>query len=221
MIAFLLPLYDGHPPSGLYLYTGPGGNDLSVAHLYDAAAHGGRLRVVRDHDDGLVEAVVHLLKHVQDDCRIFGVEVPRRLVGKDDGGAVDDGARQGDALLLAARECERLVVHLVFELEEAEGFAAALRVAALLAVRVGKRLKRWKTKPILRRRMSVRRASVTLVMSSPSMTMRPVVGVSRPPRRCSIVDLPHPEGPMMARYSPSSTSSDTPRSAGTSTLPTR
>src|ERR1043165_6542371 len=108
----------------LYLYTRDGGNDLAVAHLDDAAAHGGGLRVVRDHDDGLVEAVVHLLKHVQDDGRVLAVEVARRLVGE------DDGARQGDALLLAAGKLQRLVVHLVFKLEHAEDFASAFGVAA-------------------------------------------------------------------------------------------
>src|ERR687885_286929 len=77
----------------LYLYTRGGGNDLAVAHLDDAAAHGGGLRVVGDHDDGLVEAVVHLLEHVEDDGGVLGVEVSGGLVGEDDGGAVDDGAR--------------------------------------------------------------------------------------------------------------------------------
>src|SRR5437763_3291349 len=86
----------------LYLYTRGGGNDLAVAHLDDASAHGGGLRVVRDHDDGLVEAVVHLLKHVEDDGRVLGVEVARGLVGEDEGRAGDDGARERDSLLLAA-----------------------------------------------------------------------------------------------------------------------
>src|SRR5918912_50632 len=85
----------------LYLYTRGGGNDLAVAHVDDAAAHGGGLRVVRDHDDGLVEAVVHLLKHVQDDGGVLRIEVAGRLVGQDDGGPCDDGARERDALLLA------------------------------------------------------------------------------------------------------------------------
>src|ERR687885_589567 len=87
--------------AALYLYTRGGGNDLAVAHLDDAAAHGGGLRVVRDHDDGLVEAVVHLLKHVQDDGGVLGVEVAGRLVREDERRARDDGARQGHALLLA------------------------------------------------------------------------------------------------------------------------
>src|ERR1043165_3879871 len=114
----------------LYLYTRGGGNDLAVAHLDDAAAHGGGLRVVRDHDDGLVEAVVHLLKHVQDDGRVLAVEVAGRLVGEDDGGLRDDGAGEWGSLLLAAGKLQRLGVHLVFELEHAEDFASAFGVAA-------------------------------------------------------------------------------------------
>src|ERR1044072_9430835 len=114
----------------LYLYTRGGGNDLAVAHLDDAAAHGGGLRVVRDHDDGLVEAVVHLLKHVQDDGGVLAVEVSGRLVGEDDGGRRDDSAGEREALLLAAGKLQRLVVHLVFELEHAEDFASAFGVAA-------------------------------------------------------------------------------------------
>src|SRR5205085_8439169 len=93
-----------------------------------ASAHGGGLRVVGDHDDGLVEAVVHLLEHVQDDGRVLGVEVARGLVGEDEGGLRDDGAGEGHALLLAAGELQRLVVHLVFELEHAQDFAPAFGV---------------------------------------------------------------------------------------------
>ena len=44
-------------------------------------------------------------------------------------GLVDDGACERDALLLAAGEFERLVVHLVFEFEQAQDFAPAFGVA--------------------------------------------------------------------------------------------
>jgi hypothetical protein len=33
------------------------------------------------------------------------------------------------------------------------------------------------------------------------MMMRPLVGVSSPPNKCSIVDLPHPDGPITATFS--------------------
>src|SRR2546423_8803923 len=51
--------------------------------------------------------------------------------------------------------------------------------------------------------------------------IRPLVGVSSPPSKCSIVDFPQPDGPMTATNSPVSMLIDTPRNAGTSTLPTR
>jgi hypothetical protein len=41
-------------------------DNMTVAHLYDAFAHGRGLRVVSDHYDGLIEAVIQLLKHVKD-----------------------------------------------------------------------------------------------------------------------------------------------------------
>src|SRR5438067_1558208 len=129
-LLFLITYHSSLITPALYLYTRGGGNDLAVAHLDDAAAHGGGLRVVRDHDDGLVEAVVHLLKHVQDDGRVLGVEVPRRLVGEDECGLGDDGAGERHALLLAAGKLQGLVVHLVFELEHAKDFAPPLGVAA-------------------------------------------------------------------------------------------
>ena len=41
-------------------------NNVPITHLHDAFTHGRRLRIVSDHDDGLIEAVVQLLKHVKD-----------------------------------------------------------------------------------------------------------------------------------------------------------
>ena len=42
-------------------------DDVTVAHLYDPLTHSRGFRVVSDHDDGLVEAVIQLLKHVKDE----------------------------------------------------------------------------------------------------------------------------------------------------------
>src|SRR5581483_11412015 len=63
-------------------------------------------------------------------------------------------------------------------------------------------------------------ASESLAKSSPSTTTRPLSGRVSPPRRYNRVDFPLPEGPTTARNSPRSTTNDTPRTAGTSTLPT-
>src|SRR6476620_1397273 len=67
--------------------------------------------------------------------------------------------------------------------------------------------------------MSVRRASETLARSSPSMMMLPLVGLSKPPSKCNSVDLPQPDGPIIATNSPSPTSKDKPLRAGTSSFP--
>ena len=61
---------------------------------------------------------------------------------------------------------------------------------------------------------AIRRLSVR---GAPSVTTRPAVGRSRPPTMPSRVDLPQPDGPMIATVSPSrtirSTASSTSRSS--------
>ena len=66
------------------------------------------------------------------------------------------------------------------------------------AVSVASRLKLWKMKPILSRRRCVSFLSLSRVISMPSTATRPPVGLSRPARMCMRVDLPEPDGPMMA-----------------------
>jgi hypothetical protein len=66
------------------------------------------------------------------------------------------------------------------------------------ALSIGSRLKNWKTKPMCRRRSFVRSLSLRAVMSMPSISTVPEVGLSRPARMCIRVDLPEPEGPMTA-----------------------
>ena len=66
------------------------------------------------------------------------------------------------------------------------------------AVSVGSRLKVWKMKPILSRLSCVRARSLSAVISWPSIQTSPAVGLSRPARMCISVDLPEPDGPMMA-----------------------
>ncbi len=54
-------------------------------------------------------------------------------------------------------------------------------------------------KPTFSRRSTVRRAVVERSPSStPSSVTVPAVGRSRPARRCISVDLPEPDGPMIA-----------------------
>ena len=63
----------------------------------------------------------------------------------------------------------------------------------------------WKIRPILSRRMSVRRLLDSLEISTPSSSTSPLVGLSIQPMMFIMVDLPEPEGPMMATHSPLST----------------
>ena len=53
------------------------------------------------------------------------------------------------------------------------------------------------------------------VITMPSSTTLPWVGVSRPEMARSIVDLPQPEPPMTTRISPGATLSEMPSSART------
>ena len=83
------------------------------------------------------------------------------------------------------------------------------------------RLKLWNTKPICPLRMPVRSFSFSSDTSWPSSQYWPEVGLSRSPRMFSSVDLPHPEGPIIATNSPSSTLNVTLSSAIVSTSSVR
>ena len=68
------------------------------------------------------------------------------------------------------------------------------------------RLKNWKIIPTCRRRNRAAPASLSMsTRSSPTRTA-PLVGRSIPAMRLSRVDLPLPDGPMIATASPAATS---------------
>src|SRR5262245_17350989 len=69
----------------------------------------GGLWVVRHHHDGLAVLAVQDLQKPEDLVRRLAVKVARRLVANEDRGIGDQRTRDGDALLLAARELLRLV----------------------------------------------------------------------------------------------------------------
>ena len=66
------------------------------------------------------------------------------------------------------------------------------------AVSVGTRLNDWKTKPIRSRRSRVSSLSPSAVRSVSPMNTWPEVAASSPARQCMSVDLPEPDGPMIA-----------------------
>ena len=85
-------------------------SDFAVAHVEDAIGNLGGLGVVGNHEDSLVEFAAGLAEHLENSVRVFGVEVASGLVGENDGGTVDQGAGDSDALLLAAGEFVRAMV---------------------------------------------------------------------------------------------------------------
>src|SRR5438552_9068424 len=87
------------------------------------------------------------------------------------------------------------------------------------AVKVGNRLKLWKTKPISRRRRSLRALSRRQPRSRPPSSTRPALGESRPAIRLSSVLLPEPLGPRIATKSPAGMRRLTSRTAATDAGP--
>jgi hypothetical protein len=87
------------------------------------------------------------------------------------------------------------------------------------AVSVWIRLKAWKMKPTLRRRSFVRSASLSDSSVSPPICELPSVSRSRPAMQCMSVDLPEPDGPMMAVNPPRCSSKSMPSIARTAVSP--
>jgi len=65
---------------------------------------------------------VHLLEQQHQPLRLRAVQVPRRLVGQQQAGAVDDRTGDGDALLLAARQFRRTRIGPAREAHPAQHF---------------------------------------------------------------------------------------------------
>src|SRR2546427_1174592 len=99
--------------------AGPSLQFALVQVAYEMGALGG-VRVVRHHHDGLLELLVQPLEQRQDLLGGLAIEVTGRLVRHEDRGVGRDGARDGDALLLAAGELARIVAHPVAEADERE-----------------------------------------------------------------------------------------------------
>lgn len=87
------------------------------------------------------------------------------------------------------------------------------------AVRVGSRLNAWKTKPTLSRRSRVSCRSLRPDSSVSPIRVEPALTASRPAMQCISVDLPEPDGPMIAVNRPRSNSTETESSATTRASP--
>ena len=142
-------------------------------------------------------------------ARPVRVQVAGRLVGEDHLGPGDQRPGQGDPLLLAAGQLARPVTEAVGEPSDSmrgsnsagSGLRPASSIGSVMfcaAVSCGSRLNDWKTKPIRSRRTLVSTWSDCAVRSVPPSSACPLVAVSRPARQCIRVDLPEPDGPMIA-----------------------
>ena len=91
--------------------------DFAIEHVKDAVGDLRCVRVVGDHEDGLVEFAAGFAEHVEDGVGVLGIEVAGGLVGEDDGGAIDKSPGYGNALLLAAGQLVGTVFEAAFDAE--------------------------------------------------------------------------------------------------------
>ncbi len=85
---------------------------------------------MRGDQRGHALAAREFIERLEHELRRVGIEIPGRLVGQHDRRLIDQRARDGDALLLAAGELRGLVVNAVLEAERNE---QALRLRACAA----------------------------------------------------------------------------------------
>ena len=93
-----------------------------------AVGEGGDVGVVGDEEDGLAAFFVLSEEGVHDGAAGLGVEIAGGFVGEEEGGLVDEGAGDGDALAFAAGELGGAVFEAGFEaevFEEGDGFGFA------------------------------------------------------------------------------------------------
>ena len=83
---------------------------MAVAHVQDAVSNGCRLRIVGDHQHRLLELLVAAAQHGKHRVGIGSVEVAGGLIGKNNGRAGDERARDRNPLLLAAGEFRRTMI---------------------------------------------------------------------------------------------------------------
>lgn len=88
------------------------GGDFAVADADDAAGSLGDILFVRDQNDG-VAVLMKFIKKEHDFVARGRIQVAGRFIGQEDGGPVDQSARDGDTLTLTAREFIGLMGHAV------------------------------------------------------------------------------------------------------------
>ena len=88
---------------------------LAALKADETIGHGGKRRVVRDDDDRDALATTSVLQQLQNLLAGLVVEGACGLIAQQELGILGEGTRDGYALLLAAGELGREVVHACFE----------------------------------------------------------------------------------------------------------
>src|SRR5437667_7585599 len=101
---------DGRAPAGMTRPVGIVGNDLAVSEDDDAPGEARDALLVRDQHDGDGVLVVEAFEDIQDLHAGGRIEVAGRLVGQQQRWSIDQGAGNGDPLLLAAGQLVGMVI---------------------------------------------------------------------------------------------------------------
>src|SRR5262245_41858800 len=117
---FLRPRFASTNPVRVIAASGRLLEELALLEVQGPPGELGCLGIVRHHDDGLAVLPVQYLQEAENLVRRPAVEIARRLVADEDRGVRDEGARDGDALFLAARELLGLVPRAVGEADDLE-----------------------------------------------------------------------------------------------------
>ena len=179
----------------------------------------GDLGLVRDQYDGPARAAQSSSSSASTSAVAVRVQVPGRLVGKDHRRLRHQRPRHRDALLLAAGQLARSVMPDTVGEPDAGSSDSSGPLAPLVPADAGvdqrqldvaqrrsvpaSRLNCWNTKPMRRLRTSASSSSVHVADVVTGEQVRPrTIATSRQPRMCMSVDLPEPDGPVIATYSP-------------------
>jgi hypothetical protein len=83
-------------------------HDATIEQAHDAPGLVRIARIVGDDADGGASGM-QLAEQLHDRFAVLGVQVAGGLVGQENGGLTDHGARDGDALLLTSRKLRKIV----------------------------------------------------------------------------------------------------------------
>ena len=201
-------------------------HDVAVGEEQHPVGAARRRGLVGDHDDRLAELVGGVAHDVEQLGRGVRVELAGRLVGEDDVRARHQGARGGDALLLPAGELAGSVLEPVAEAEGVHDLVQPrpLGVAPGDVERKADVLQRGEGRDQVEGLEDEADAlaadlvscfSERPVSSTSPIQVCPEVRRSRPAMHCMSVDLPDPEGPMIAVNAPGANSTSMPSIART------